>query len=412
MKNKHIIVVGGGFGGIYTARKLSKQLKGLSARITVISETNYFLFTPLLHEVATGGLSALSVAEPVREIFRGSGINFIQGKVTSIETRGKYVVIGDDKIYFDYLVVAPGATTDFHSVTGAKENAYTLKSLEDAVKIRNRIIDQFESAAILTDKEQRQRKLSFVVVGGGATGVELAAELAEFIYATMCGYYAGTFCTKADAKVVLVSSGELLKDFSSQLRSWSRKILKNKGVIVYENKSVEQVAKNNVILTDKMQLDAETTIWTAGVTPQTDIFNKNIGRHLSGRVWVNDFMQLVDHPEIFVLGDAVAVEQDGQLVPMLAQSAVGQAAVVSRNIYNLINNQPLTPFKYKPKGFLVSLGQWQAVGQIWRINIRGRFTWWLWRTVYLFKFFSVKKRFKVALEWTINLMYPRDVTKV
>jgi len=413
-QKKKIVIVGAGFGGIYVARKLKKLIKSGLVEVTLINKTNYFLFTPLLHEVATGGLSPISATEPIREIIRNTGIQFKQAEVTTINLSEKVIETNSEKIKFDYLVLSSGAETNFHGIPGAKENSLPLKSLRDALSIRTKIIDSFEKAAAEPVGEKRTKLLTFVVVGAGATGVELVAEIAEFAVGTLYPYYADTFCKKRDIKIILISrEAEILSHFPKKLRDWSLQILNKKGISVLRDTSVTEIDENGASLKNGQKILSSNIFWTAGVSPILPKIIGNIGLTENNRVKVDKNLLALNQDSVFVLGD-VAYFENGQsgTVPMLAQAAVSQAKTVAENLQNILSGKPLQSFKYKSMGSLISLGEWQAVGDILGFKIKGKFAWWLWRTVYLFKFLSWKKRFRIASEWTINLFFSRDTTKI
>jgi NADH dehydrogenase len=407
MKKAHVVIIGGGFGGIYTAHSLKNLIAEGTVEVTLINKTNYFQFTPLLHEVATGGLSPMSVVEPIREIFRNSKVHFIQDEVESINIEEKQVTTINRTIGYDFLVISSGAETNYYGTAGAMDNTLTLKNLTDALVIRKRIIDLCERAAHIADDEERKRLLSVVVVGGGATGVELSAEIIEFMQETLCSYY-GTTChlKKEDMQITVVAaSPDLLPPFPPELRVIAKNELIRKGIKVMTGETVTEVKQNRIIFADKSFIDAGTIIWVAGVKPVSPNIT-GVEKEKNGRIKIDEFLRVVGHTEVFSLGDT------GGTAPMLAQVATQQGRTVAQNIAASIRGTALVPFTFFEKGLLVSLGQWYAAGKIFGIILKGPLMWWIWRTVYLFNFHSGRKRFKIAVEWTVNLFYPRDITEV
>jgi NADH dehydrogenase len=407
MKKAHVVIIGGGFGGIYTAHSLKNLIAEGTVEVTLINKTNYFQFTPLLHEVATGGLSPMSVVEPIREIFRNSKVHFIQDEVESINIEEKQVTTINRTIGYDFLVISSGAETNYYGTAGAMDNTLTLKNLTDALVIRKRIIDLCERAAHIADDEERKRLLSVVVVGGGATGVELSAEIIEFMQETLCSYY-GTTChlKKEDMQVTVVAaSPDLLPPFPPELRVIAKNELIRKGIKVMTGETVTEVKQNRIIFADKSFIDAGTIIWVAGVKPVSPNIS-GVEKEKNGRIKIDEFLRVVGHTEVFSLGDT------GGTAPMLAQVATQQGRTVAQNIAASIRGKALVPFTFFEKGLLVSLGQWYAAGKIFGVTLKGPLMWWIWRTVYLFNFHSGRKRFKIAVEWTVNLFYPRDITEV
>jgi len=417
MLKPHVVILGAGFGGTYVAKRLAKHVKSGLIDVTIVNKTNYFLFTPLLHEVATGSLSPTSVAEPLREVFSGTGIELCQGVVDSVdfnEHRVQIISSGTSSHHtlpYDYLVIATGAETNYFGISGAEKYALPLKDLNDAVRIRTHIIDCFEEAVMCEDSAERARLLSFVVVGGGPTGVETVAEMNEFIHGIIDRYfYKSHDCEHCEVKVSLVHAGpELLQQFPDSLRVAVRKHLVAKGIDLRLNSRVTNVTSHTLSLTDETNttddmiaaetIPTATVIWAAGVKP------------IDTRLSIDEFFHVNGDERAFALGDTAGT------LPMLAQVAVQQASVVADNIIASIKQKPLKDFSYHSRGTLVSVGKWFAVGIFSSSDksigvIKGRFAWWIWRTTYLSKFASWKKRIRIMFEWTLQLFFPRDITKL
>ncbi len=414
-KKPHVVIVGAGFGGVYTAKSLIPYVKKGVLDVTIVSKTNYFLFTPLLHEVATGGLSGRSVTEPIRHIFSGTGVMFHQGTVESCSPTEQTIIVDGKRISYDYAVIATGAVTNFYGIPGAQEHSLVLKNLADAIEIREQIIDAVEDASCIESADERKKKLTFVVVGGGATGVEMVAEMAEFIHTLYDLYFKGTsIIEKKDISVHLVNTGpELLTMLHPALRAETMKRLIDLGVQLHMNMSVTEITKDTVVFNDGTSIVTSFVFWAGGIVPSIPTFLMQQPTVIGGRLATNTFLQLKGDPHIFVLGDSACVEtNDGKGYPALAQIAVRQAEVVAYNIVALLKHKPLKVFTYTIRGTLVSLGQWYAVGQMFGVRLSGRLMWWIWRTVYLFNFHSWNKRFKIAFEWTEALFSPRDITKL
>lgn len=434
MLKPHVVILGSGFGGTYVAKKLVKHVAAGRIEVTIVNSTNYFLFTPLLHEVATGSLTPTSVAEPLREIFVNTGIRLAQGTVESIDRHNKSIKLAghsDCRLTYDYLVIATGATSNYYNIPGAEKFTFGLKTLSDAARIRSQIIDAFERAILTKDPLERASLLTFVIVGGGATGVETAAELAEFIRGMAKRYYGATkdcdfndsrVCKPEEPVVHLVHMGkEVLEMFRPTLRQAAEKRLRHNGVVMHLSTSVTEVMSNGLKFADGTSVASNTIIWTAGVKPVIPHIEGEMPALVAGRLAVDEYFRVNGEPSIFALGDVAGyVDRDDlekdptktKPLPMLAQVAEGEATIVARNIVSSIRQKPLVPFHYHSKGSMVSVGQWFAIGEIFSLHISGRFTWWLWRTVYLFKFASWKKRIRIGFEWALELIYPRDITKL
>lgn len=408
-EKKKVVILGGGFGGLYTYKGLYKHFKHDELDITVVNRTNYFLFTPMLHEVATGGLAHHQIVESIRQVIYKTNDKLHVAELVSIDCDKRIVKTTIGELPYDILVVALGATTNFFDTPGACEHAFVLKNLHDAIKLRNTLIETFEKASEITDEEARRKALSFAVVGGGATGVELVAEITELYMTTFLKYYHGLIKT-SDIPLYLVNRGpELLAPFHPSLRKKALKILSKNKVRVLLNTGVKEVKENGILLDNDTFLDVGHVVWAAGVKPNSPMFIQDIPLDKNGKVIVNSTLQLSGHPEVFVLGDMASI--DSNPMPMLAQIAERQGLHTGLNISKLVNKKRLIPFEYKLKGELASLGQWNAVANIYGIKISGPVAWFLWRTVYLFKFLSTSKRVKIAIDWTMNIFYPRDITK-
>ncbi len=412
-KEIKIVVVGNGFGGTYTLRNLHKYFhKHTRTSLTLVGEKNYFLFTPLLHEVATGSISPENIIEPIRKVLGCCLDRFYLGKVDKINTASKTLQIGKDIVPYDYLVLAQGSQTNFYNIPGAEENSFSLKSLESAIKIKNHLITQMEKASRTEDDRERRRLLSFVVVGGGPSGVEVATEIHELVVSTFTKYYTHTLID--DVSVTLVQRDpELLPQFGPKIRQKSLKVLTKKKIKVMLLAEVVKVGPSQISLKSGENIDTETIIWVAGIKPNIIPFDITPSTTPDGRLVTDEYLRLQNMENIFAIGDTSAVKnKDGRYLPALAQVAEKESVVIAKNLYRSINNQPLKSFQYKSAGNLVSLGQWMAAGEIAHFTFTGHITWWLWRTVYLSKMISFKKKLRVAMDWTINIFSPRDISQI
>lgn len=412
-QKKRIVILGAGFGGVYTYKELHKIFhKDKDVELIMVSRTNYFLFTPLLHEVATGSISPENIIEPIRKVLGCCLSNLYVAEVESISLKEKYIETLQGRIDYDYLVVGLGSTTNFFGVPGAEENCLTLKNLEDAKAIKNRCIDMCEQALHIKDPVLRKKMLRLVIIGGGATGIELSAELIEFFHHTLEKY----FCDKnirRDAEIVLVHrDSELLSMFPATLRQKSAKILQEKGIKILLSTEVVRVDHDGVHTRGGECIATNTPIWTAGVMPTPIRFDVEV-KNARGLIPVEQTLCTKDFREVFIVGDMAGYldPHTNKLLPMLAQVAVKQADIVAHNIAASMKKQPLKNFHYKHKGTMVSLGQWMAAGEISRFSFSGHLAWWLWRTIYLSKLISWQKKLKVAGNWTLNLFSPRDISK-
>ncbi len=409
-----ILIVGNGFGGVYALKNLHKFFhKNPKVEMTLVGEKNYFLFTPLLHEVATGGINLENIIEPIRKVLGCCLHNFYLGKAEFINLAEQTVQVGNISLAYDYLVLAPGAQTNFYGTPGAEKYSLPLKSIEDAMKMKNHCVRQMERAAHIANRAERQKILRWVVVGGGPTGVELAAELQELIQENFSHYYPKEVV--ADASVVLIQKdSELVPAFGAKVRKKSLQVLNKKGIKVVLGRKVQEVGPAHVLLDDNTSILTETVLWVAGVKPADLKFNEMVEKSGQDRLLVNEYLQIKNQEKVFALGDAAAFKSKDfdTYVPGLAQVAEKEARAVAKNIQLLIKNKKLKPFVYHHSGDLLSLGRWMAIGEIFNWTFSGRLTWWVWRTVYLSKLISWRKKIKVAVDWTMNISSARDISEL
>ncbi len=408
----HVVILGGGFGGLYTYYYLSRALREVPhVRITLISEQNYFLFTPLLHEVATGGLTPSNIVAPIRTVLSIGQSDFCKAKVKRVSLATKNVETSVGEFSYDYLVLALGSETNFFDTPGASEYAYTLKSLSDAAELKNHILECFETAAYTLDAN-RTTLGTVVVIGGGPTGVELAGELAEFIHYTLLS----TYCEgrSAEPRVVLLEKGErLLCSLDPRLGIAAEAALTAQGVEVRLGVGVAEISQNGVLLKSGEHISARTVVWTAGVKPRSIKLIPTTITDEHGCIPVDALLRVRGHEDVFALGDLAAVtDAHGVRVPNLAQSATKEARIAAENIAAAITGAKQKVFTWRPSGVLVSLGRWRAVGIVGGMFISGPLAWCLWRMVYLFKMLTWQKQVKVAVEWTVNLFSKRDISEL
>ncbi|MCR4278646.1 MAG: NAD(P)/FAD-dependent oxidoreductase [bacterium] len=409
---KKIVILGGGFGGTSVYRHLHRTFhRDPRVEISMVSETNYFLFTPLLHEVATGSLNPENIIEPLRSVIGCCLTNFHEAKVESINTKKKFVTTHEQKIPYDILVLALGSKTNFYSIPGAEKNAFTLKSLDDAIALKNRFIEICEEASEEKDIEKRKEMLHFVVVGGGPTGVELIAEMQEFLVDTLRRQYDPKQIARYIQCTLVQNEAEILTQFNPRVRTKSLRTLQKKRITVLFNTSITSITPTRVHMKNGKPLHARTVIWTAGIKPRTVLFDTKVPQLPNEKLIVSASLQLKENPSIFVLGDMMTIETPNACPPATAQAATKEAKTVAKNITRIIKGLNVKSFRYHESGKLLSLGQWHAVAEFKYVVFSGAFAWWLWRTIYLSKIISIRKRIKVALDWTFNLFSPRDISR-
>ena len=393
-----VVIIGSGFGGIYSYRSLIKAF-GKKVRCIIISKTNHFLFTPMLHEAATLGVSDSHLIELVDNIIRNCD-SFVQDNVELIDLEQKFVKTGPKKISFDYLIIAAGAQTNYHNVPGAKKFAYGLKTYADLLEIRNRIVFQFKSATTSSPSHN----LHFVIAGGGGTGVEMAAELSEVINTTFESHFGKPITNKA--LVTIVHKGkQLLQDFHPGLRETALNVLTEKGIDVMLGRRITKVSDTEVMLDNGEILHTGTVIWTAGIKPVAIKTLQKIKKSAGGHIFINESLQLLDYPYVFAIGDIARSSDFATMLPARAQVASRQGNALGEIIKQFHSKNILLPFNYKSLGELISVGEWYGIGTILGQNIIGRIAWYIRRTVYLLKMISFYKKLRVSYDWTLRIFY-------
>jgi len=417
----NIVIVGGGFAGVNAFLELDKQLHrkarlGGKAQVTMISESDKFLFVPLIHEVATGTLSPDDVGQPIRQI-TDRCLRFVEAKVESIDLDKQEVMYSragfKETISFDYLVLAAGAQTNFFGVPGAAEHALSLKNIKDARALKNRFIDNFVKAEQASAAEQ-QRLLRFVVVGGGPTGVELAGEMSDFFRQLKKAF--PRFA--AEPEIVLVEAADRLV---CKMEGWfgeqTAGILQRKGnVRVVCGAKVSEITQQSVRL-DHEFIETACVLWAAGVQARdvpitaAKILERD---NKTKRIKVNNYLQVPLYTNVFVAGDQAWIydKEEKQPYPMRAQFAVREGKRAGSNIINILEGKPLSEFDWNDMGIIVSLGKGGALAKIGNIKVSGFAAWWLYRTAYLFNMVGLRTQLRTAAEWFINLFLPRDISKL
>lgn len=406
MSDPHVVVIGGGFGGLSAC----KVLRNTRCRVTLLDRRNHHVFQPLLYQVAAAALSPGDIAAPIRWILRRAGnIRVLLGEVTQIDVNARRVVLADgDGLAYDYLIVAPGASHTYFGHGEWERDAPGLKTLEDALEVRRRVLLAFERAERESDPARQRELLTFVMVGGGPTGVELAGTLAEIARQTMRHEFR-SIDTSA-ARIVLVEAGPtILSSFPEKLRDAARDALRRLGVDVREHATVTSVDAHGVWLGQE-RLDAGTVVWAAGVAASPLL--KTLGAPLdrAGRVVVEPDLSIPGHPEVFVAGDAATFQQDGQQLPGVAQVAIQQAAHAARTILSRQRGAPSTRFVYKDLGNLAIIGRGSAIADIGRLHFSGPFAWLFWLFLHIFKLIGFRNRLSVMLQWAwAYLTFQRSV---
>ena len=395
-----VVIVGAGFGGLSAARHLGKS--GLN--VIVLDRNNYHGFWPLLYQVATAGLEPESIAYPVRAILhKYPNVNFQMAQVTEIDFERKEVCTDGAPIAYDYLVLAAGSANNYFGNETLGEYTFGLKDLDDAVRLRNRVLAAFEQAVREPDAAKRQALMTFVIVGGGPTGVELAGAFAELVRHVLRKDY--PMLDVSEARVVLVEAiGNILSAFPKSLQESGMRQLERLGVEVRLNTAVDKVDQTGVTFKDGSHLETPTVVWAAGVRSAHLSDKLGIKLNRGARVPVEPTLNLSSHPEVFVIGDMAYLEGPGkgQAYPMVAPVAIQQGKRAANNIVAQIRRQPMKPFHYFDRGTMATIGRKAAVMDAFGIQLSGYLAWVSWLFVHLMYLVGFRNRLIVMTNWAYN----------
>ena len=411
-----VAVLGGGFAGVYCAKALTEALKGKpDFKVGLISEENYMVFQPMLAEVAGSSISPRHVVNPLRLLCRRASV--YQGVVQLVNWPERILLLnagpfsGNVSIEYAHLVLALGAVTDLRRVPGMPEHAFLMKNVGDAMYLRSTVIGRIEEANLETRREIRERLLTFVVVGGGYSGVETAGHLID-LFSTIHSYYPAI--TQADLKVWLIHGGDhLLPTLHRKLGEYSARKLRERGLKLVLNQRVKSLTANRVYLENGAEIEANTVISTVGNAPHplvTSLCETCGLAKVKGRILSSDTGQVKGQTHLWAVGDCAAFpDVDGIYSPETAQFGMRQGILAGKNIARFTRGEPLRTFKFKGYGELASIGHHVAVAEIFGVKFSGFFAWWLWRTIYLAKLPRLDRKVRVVLDWTLDLFFPRDL---
>jgi NADH dehydrogenase len=401
-----VVIIGAGFGGLYAAQ----ALRGAPVEITVVDRFNHHVFQPLLYQVATAGLSPGDIASPIRTVLRRQqNAKVILAEVVGIDAAARTVLLSDGSVPYDYLILASGARHAYFSHPEWESLAPGLKTLEDALAIRRLVLLAFERAERELDPVRRQTLLTFVVVGGGPTGVEMAGAIAEIACKAMAKDFREIDPRKA--RIILLEAGpRVLPAFPEELSARAERSLGKTCVEVRTGSPVTRVEPGAVVIGQE-RLPAAVVLWAAGIAPSP--LGRALGAPLdrSGRVIVNADLTIPGHPEVFVVGDlAACLDAAGRQLPGLAPVAVQQGRHAAFNIRRACRGEPLDTFRYRDRGMLATIGRAQAVASFGRLRFSGLLAWWLWLAVHIVWLIGFRNRFVVLVDWAVAyLTWQRSV---
>jgi len=403
---KRVVIVGMGFGGLRAARALA----GKGMEVIVVDRQNYHLFQPLLYQVATAALEQETIAYPIRAIVqRWEGVHFRLAEVCGADLAGRRLFLSGDEIAYDYLILAAGSVTNFFGLESIERQAFDLKRLSHAVELRNQILSSFERAATEPDPARRQGLLTFVIVGGGPTGVEFAGALAELTRFVLTKDYPELHATVP--RIILVEATDrLLAAFPEELQLYALEKLRRMGVEVLLKDQVTDAEPERVLLQQGLAIPAHTLFWSAGVCAAPLADRLDVPKGAAGRIPVQPDLTLASHPEVFVIGDLAYLIQDGAPLPMVAPVAMQQGeyageAIVARNL-----GKSLPPFHYRDKGTMATIGRSAAVAMVSEKNYSGYAAWVVWLGLHLYYLIGFRNRILVLLNWAYYyFFYERQV---
>lgn len=422
-RQKPIVILGGGFGGVYTARHLETILADHEEdeelpEVILINRYNYFLMTPLLFEAGSGVLEPRHAVSPIRSLF--DRVRFVEAEVQEVDFERSTILAhppGNLDLYeleFSHLVIAVGGVTNTDLIPGA-QHALTFKVLGDAIFLRNHCIELFERADVETDPEFKRRLLNFVIAGGGLVGMELVGELAEFLKNLSRSY---PRIHPTDLRIELIEGGaQLMKEMDRDLADYAQRILSEHGVrfrtCVRVHHIVRHMGYYSVHLPDGQTIKSSTVIVATGVKTNPLLDGFPLEKDRKGRLLTEPTMLCVGRKNIWSLGDCAHIpDPQGQPYPQLAQHALREARVLAGNLLAAIRGKPLQPFIYEKLGTLAALGHYKGVGKVKGVKIRGFIGWWVWRTYYLFQMPRWSRRIRIMFDWTIAMIFKNDIVEL
>jgi NADH dehydrogenase len=406
-----ILIIGGGFGGLSVARALARALQGTDdVGVALVDSMNYTTFWPMVPSVIPSNAEVRHVAHSLRRILKPLGVEFFQDEVVGVDFEARQVKTAGRDYPYDYLVLAPGSRTTYFGTPGAEVQAMDVKGLRDALRVRHHVIDRFEEAEHLDDRAPEDL-LTFVVVGGGPTGVEAAADMHDLIFDVLEDDYPNVDFDRV--RVVLVNAGDhILRGLDSSLVNAATRRLASQRIEVINDARVEEIKSDAVAISDGRSIPTQTTVWAAGIEPPPLVGNLDAEKDHRGRILIDQYLRVKDRPGVYAVGDCTSIEYDGPPVPALAQAAEQEGKRAASNLVAEIENHTPVAFRYRSVGQLVDLGEGSALVDILGVKLGGLLGAFIWKGVYLYELGYDLNRAHVLADWTIDLFTRPDTSKL
>lgn len=416
IKNQRIVILGGGFAGLYVARVLEHALqsKNVSLEVTLIDKENFFLFTPMLHETVSSTLGGVSIANPLRKFFKK--VRVLKAEVVDVDLDQKNILIRSEgasekqTIPYDQVIFALGAVASFFGMKNVERKALPLKSLHDGIALRNRVLSCLELAHQQTDIDKKRRFLTFVVAGGGFTGVETLGAVDDLIQEAMALY---PRLSHEMVRMVLVHPGQvLLPEMDSSLGLYVQRAFEKRGMEIKLGTKVVDYQQDKIVLSNAEAIDSPNIIWAAGNVLHPVVASLPFKKE-KGRLLVNEYFQVPETQGVWALGDCAYIPDSKTqgAHPPTAQHATREACVLGENLLRQLNHQPLKPFSFRTLGQMANIGRYQGAANIFGIRITGVLAWLLWRDIYWWKLPRLEKKFRVAFSWCMAIFFKKDTVQ-
>lgn len=403
-------ILGAGFGGLYALFYLERYLtEGID--VTLFDRNNYLLYTPVLHEMATGTVNARHVVVPIRKVLHPGKIHIRCEEVGKVDLARKALETPSGTFLFDFLILSPGSESNFYCFPNLHEYCLTFKTVGDAIRLRNRLVDSLEKGALEKNPKKKGKLLTFTVAGGGCTGVEVVAEIAQFINIILQKDYPEI--KRDEVRIYLIEAMDrILPSFPKYLSQVATRRLRQIGVTVLLNSPIQSIDKDFIGLKDGRQIPNGILIWAAGVKGHDLPLTPEAKRDGNGRVRVNPYLEIPGYPQVYVIGDMAYLEKDGKPLPPTASVAVQEARYVAQSLQRRLKKEEVFPFQFHYRGDMASLGFMSGVCEIYGFHLKGWIAWFLWKAIKLTMLPQYKNRFQIIADWLITLIFRRDTSRL